>query len=57
MNDMQFSDREEQRIQDLEDLAEEKFLQAIADAEYDEFYEQERERDERAREKAKEEQE
>ncbi len=46
---------EEEEIQ--ADLVEEVYLQSIADAEYDEFYEQEQERDDRAREKAKEEKE
>ncbi len=36
------------------DPVEEAYLQAIAEAEYDEFYEQEMERDQRAREKAEE---
>ena len=36
------------------DPVEEAYLQEIADAEFDEFYEQEQERDQRAREKAEE---
>ena len=51
MNDMQYSsEREAAFVIDEED----EFLQELADLEYEEFYQQELERDERAREKEKE---
>ena len=62
MTDQHFVTAEEELQADLDEQAyldaidaEDEFLQEIADLEYDEFYEQEMERDERAREKAEEE--
>ena len=59
MNDMQFSAEEEARLEEEQAIAdmrdEEDFLQELADLEYEEFYQQELERDERAREIAEEE--
>ncbi len=56
MNDMQFSAKEEQRLQDLEDLEEghrataaEELEADEAEAEFNYFYQQEQERDERRR--------